>query len=299
MNDGLTTEEGDGGAQRRDIESTPEVRDSSLLVSVIVPTRNNIDTITPLIRSVFDQSTAGGLELLIVDGESTDSTPERAHQLGATVCSYRCNGDMRGFARNLGASRARGTYILFLDSDMELTEGVINECIESIEHGFDALVVPEVTVGVGLLGNVRAWERGLVTAHNYLAAARFLRLAVFRKVGGFDETILGFEDLDFQATLIEKQIKIGRTTRPIIHNEKRMRFRTYLEKRAYYQKTSGYYRLKHPDLARVVFSPIDRVRIYLRGVHQVSDLALITTAITLRTLEIISASRLWNLTLAR
>lgn len=256
------------------------------LVSVVIPTRNNIGTIRMTIGAVLSQSEKDRLELLIIDGESVDGTAECAAQMGATVHSYKCHGDMRGFARNLGASKARGEFLLFLDSDMELSPRVVEECVATIAGDFDALIIPEVTLGSGLLGRIRSWERSQTQRYDYLCVARFMSKTAFLRAGGFDERILGFEDLDLQATLIELGARIGRTVLPIGHNERQLALRTYIGKRIYYERTARFYRDKHPRLSKLVFSPTERLKAYVGGVRHVRDVPLLFAAVILRALEL-------------
>jgi glycosyltransferase involved in cell wall biosynthesis len=268
-----------------------ETESPGTLISVIVPTRNNIATIGATIESVLAQSTGASLELLVVDGQSADGTAELAARMGAVVYSYPCTGDMRGYARNLGARKSHGRFLLFLDSDMRLPTGVIQECVDKISQGFDALIIPETNIGMGLVGNLRAWERNLVQQYDYLSVARFMSRLAFFKTGGFDERIIGFEDLDLQATLIEKDLRIGRTEIPLVHDERGIGLRSYIRKRMYYERTARYYRSKHPEISKIVFSPIDRMRIYVQGLRHINELPLLTIAMALRAFELTPLSR--------
>ena len=91
-------------------------QDSGLLVSVIIPTYNRWPMLGEAVESVLAQ-TAGGYELIVVDDGSTDETRCRLADYGSrlTVLTQRRRGVSA--ARNLGASRASGGYLAFLDSD--------------------------------------------------------------------------------------------------------------------------------------------------------------------------------------
>ena len=254
----------------------------SVSVSVIIPTRNSEKHLGSLIHSVEAQSPEP-LEIIIVDNNSSDRTRQLAEDAGV---QFLTKGPERSAQRNLGAMQARGEYLLFLDSDMELLQGCIAECIARARSGVQAVVIPERTVGEGLLCDVRQWERALIQSNLSLMSARFISADLFRRVGGYDERITGFEDLDLQATLLECGIRIVATTLPILHHEGSLRTREYLAKRRYYNKSSQLYRVKHPSIAREVFSARRRLSMYIDGIRKPRDALMALGAISLRLAEI-------------
>lgn len=91
-------------------------------VSVVILTKNNIDTIDACLYSVLKQ-TRVRLEIIIVDGGSTDGTYEQVllyvrHNGYHTVDVY--EGGNIGESRQLGVEKATNEYIAFIDSDCEL-----------------------------------------------------------------------------------------------------------------------------------------------------------------------------------
>jgi glycosyltransferase involved in cell wall biosynthesis len=90
------------------------------LFSVIIPTYNRAHVILHAVQSVLAQ-TCPDFELIIVDDGSTDSTPNLVGSLSdSRVCYLRQRNRGRTFARNIGASLAQGSYLVFLDSDDEV-----------------------------------------------------------------------------------------------------------------------------------------------------------------------------------
>lgn len=98
-------------------------------VSVIVPARNEALSLPRLLRSLAQQTLPPN-EILVVDDDSEDETAAVAESLGATVVSD--SGPTDGWMGKpwacwLGAQRATGDLLLFLDADTWLEpEGLAN-----------------------------------------------------------------------------------------------------------------------------------------------------------------------------
>ena len=86
------------------------------LFSVIIPTFNRRELLRQTLASVWAQTFAD-YEVIVVDDGSTDGTWEDLLSLRSRVCALRQNNAGPGAARNLGAQRATGKYLAFLDSD--------------------------------------------------------------------------------------------------------------------------------------------------------------------------------------
>jgi len=85
--------------------------------SVIIPTYNRADFIGQTLQSVLNQD-YGELEVIVVDDGSLDNTAAVLQTFIDPRLRYipKENAE-RGAARNYGLARARGEYVLFLDSD--------------------------------------------------------------------------------------------------------------------------------------------------------------------------------------
>src|SRR5579859_7153164 len=92
----------------------------TILFSAIIPTYNRAAFVSRAIDSALGQQlpASTAVEVIVVDDQSTDGTPEVAASYGARIQYLRqaCN-RREGAARNAGAARATGTYFAFLDSD--------------------------------------------------------------------------------------------------------------------------------------------------------------------------------------
>ncbi len=65
-------------------------------------------------------------EVIVVDDESTDGTVDMAKKHGATVYSHALQNDFAS-QRNFGLSKAKGEWVLFVDSDEVVSEELQNE----------------------------------------------------------------------------------------------------------------------------------------------------------------------------
>lgn len=199
------------------------------LVSVIITTKNEEKNIEKCILSVQNQ-TYKNIELILVDNFSEDKTIEIAKKHALKVFS---KGNERSAQRNYGAHIATGKYLMYLDADMILGRDVLSECVQNCEQSHSiALYIPERIVGHGFWIRVRDFERSFYTG-TIIDATRFIKTDSFRKVGGFDESLVGPEDWDFD----RKIRQVGRTgviVTPIFHNEGKFSFKRYLDKKDYY-----------------------------------------------------------------
>jgi glycosyltransferase involved in cell wall biosynthesis len=85
-------------------------------VSVIIPVYNRAGFLREAIDSVLNQ-TWGDFEIIVVDDGSTDGTGEVAKSYGDRIRYFHKKNEGPSKARNHGASRGRGRYLGFLDSD--------------------------------------------------------------------------------------------------------------------------------------------------------------------------------------
>jgi glycosyltransferase involved in cell wall biosynthesis len=201
------------------------------LVSVVITTKNEERNIKNCLQSIVNQ-TFKNIELIVVDNFSEDKTVEIAKKYFAKVYF---KGNERSAQRNYGVQVAKGEYVIYLDADMVLSPGIIEECIKKCaSEKVYALYVPERIIGHGFWIKVRNFERSFYTG-TAIDAVRFVRKDLFLQVGGFDETLIGPEDWDFD----RKMRKISQTAvvdASLYHNEGQFNMNRYLKKKGYYSK---------------------------------------------------------------
>lgn len=181
-------------------------------VSVIIPTYNRFPLLAEAVESVRAQSYTD-YELIIVDDGSEDETDLFAKEPGLCYMKVERTG-MPGATRNRGAEIARGRYLAFLDSDDLWRPNKL------------ALQVPalDASNGCPLLHARELWLRGeKVVSQKGQSHSRsgdvwadalwkctigpstvLMRSAVFRELGGFDETLEVAEDYEFWLRLTSR-----------------------------------------------------------------------------------------------
>ena len=172
-------------------------------VSIIVPTWNEEKYLTRCLDSLVNQSWHGSFETIVVDGGSTDRTVQVAKRYADWVL-VEPNLHV-GAARNLGARKARGEILAFIDADTIANP----HWLEAITRGFH-----EETTAVGLTGPTLPYDGQLYDTITYRLWTIYLqrilllfemphvigfncayRRAPFLQVGGFDEESVMSEDI--------------------------------------------------------------------------------------------------------
>jgi glycosyltransferase involved in cell wall biosynthesis len=225
---------------------------SPVRVSVIVTTRNSAATLERLLASIAAQSYQP-VEIVVVDNASTDATREVALRFTKAVFE---RGPERSAQRNAGVSDASGEYVLILDADMILEPQTVGACLDVAEAtAAVAVVVPESTIGTGLVARIRKLERSCYEGDPTVEAARFFERGAFLRYGGYDEELSGPEDWDLPARMRRAGELVARADAARIqHDESGLTLKAHLAKKFYYGKSLRRYARRHPQLATRQFN---------------------------------------------
>ncbi len=196
------------------------------MVSVIIPTYNRSSQVKACIKSVLDSSYTN-MEIILVDNASTEDISSVAASFDSKKIVYvklRKN-KMAAGGRNAGIRRAKGDYLLFLDSDNVVDQFMIEKLVEAVYENDEIGMIGPLMM-YNKLKN-RVWFAGgsvnLITSRmNCLSNTnnamfemdkgyRFIRTGhlpncmmitreVQEKVGYFDESYyIMFEEADYAA----------------------------------------------------------------------------------------------------
>ena len=104
------------------------------IISVIIPTYNDIKHVTRAIDSVINQNIQN-VQIIVVDDASTDNTTKilkKKYSKKITIIQHKANQKL-GAARNTGIDMANGKYIFFLDSDDWLDPNALEKLLSIAE----------------------------------------------------------------------------------------------------------------------------------------------------------------------
>jgi glycosyltransferase involved in cell wall biosynthesis len=204
-------------------------------VSVIVPAFNEERLLAQSLQSI---RTAMGAfealnwssELIVCDNNSTDRTAEIAHEAGAIVVFEPVNQISR--ARNAGAAKASGDWLVFVDADSSPSVALFVEVRKQILRG--RCLAGGATVSYGAAANgaallaVTAWNA--VSRLTRWAAGSFIfcERAGFREAGGFSEELFASEEIDLFRRLKRLARRKGRSIvilhrHPLLTSDRKLR----------------------------------------------------------------------------
>ena len=116
-----------------------------MFFSVVIPTYNRKPILEKCLKAlehqVFDQSQIAGYEVVVVDDGSTDETVEWLDSTAEFPHVRLFQQDHKGAAaaRNLGVEKATGDTIIFIDSDLVVTEVFLQSHAEKLLEGARSL----------------------------------------------------------------------------------------------------------------------------------------------------------------
>jgi len=181
------------------------VRDSDTvpLISVVIPTLNEEGYLPSTLASVQG---ARGLELIVVDGGSTDDTVRIARSSGAFVVHSEPG---RARQMNEGARVARGSMLLFLHADTRVPRGFAERvrrtlADESVAAGAFGLRIEGPRWSLRVVERLVRW-RCRWFGLPYGDQALFMRAPTFHGAGGYPQQPI-MEDFD----LVRRLRRLGR-----------------------------------------------------------------------------------------
>jgi len=256
------------------------------LVSVVIPTFNSEGTLQKCLESIKKQ-TYQNIEIIIVDNVSKDKTRQIATRFTRKIITEKLG---MSAARNRGLRESKGAYFLSIDSDMELGGTVVGECVDKLSecHRCAGIIIPERSVGGSFWVKIRDFERQFY--HNTdIESARFFRLGVVKKVGGYDEDVTFFEDSTLPQRI--KRSNRGpfcRVKSEIMHHEDNFNIVDWLKKKTRYGRSAVKYVSKYPEFSRQKVSMPARYLIFLKDKRFYSEPILAAGVLILKTLEFVA-----------
>ncbi len=170
------------------------------MLSIIIPTYNEENYLPKLLQSIKDQNFFN-YEIIVADADSADRTREIAESFGCKVVE----GGSPAVGRNSGAKAAKGEYLLFLDSDVILTEGYLESALNEFQEndlgiGITQLIPISDSKKDKLLHDFANFFMKLVESikpHGAGCYGILTKKSLHEEVGGFKESLDFGEDSDY------------------------------------------------------------------------------------------------------
>ena len=186
-------------------------------ISIIIPTYNEEEYLPKLLESIKSQDFTD-YEVIVADAQSDDNTREIAKDYGCVVVE----GGLPGPGRNRGAEVAQGEILLFLDSDLELTENYLSNVVEEFESEELGIAITQMTPlsekkRDKYLHDLANWFMIAVEnikPHGAGCYGIISKKELHDEVGGFDENLNFGEDTDYIERVAEiSEFKVLRNAR--------------------------------------------------------------------------------------
>ncbi len=183
-------------------------------LSIVIPVRNQPETLDELLTSLDRQACPSGwqVEVICVDNNSTDDTPEVIRRHNATYLLETRLGP--SVARNSGVAAATGELLWFIDADaVPLSDDFLVRIVETAARlenfaGFGGpILLPDKQRNnpIAFADHMACWSLWRAdrpTGHSDFQPTSFIcRREDFIRVGGFDTELRVLEDWDLQMRL--------------------------------------------------------------------------------------------------
>ena len=194
-----------------------------MILSIIIPTYNEEEYLPVLLESIKQQDFSD-YEIIVADADSKDNTVKIAEEYGCIVVE----GGMPAVGRNNGAKVAKGDYLLFLDSDLKLTEDYLAKVIYEFKTERLGIAITQMkplskkTEDKLLhdLANLFMISVEKIKPHGAGCYGIIAKRELHERCGGFNEELTFGEDTEYIERLAKKErfkvlrnAKIGVSTR--------------------------------------------------------------------------------------
>ena len=184
------------------------------MISIIIPAYNEEAKIGALVSFLKTHSKGSQLEILLVDGGSTDETVKVAESLGAKVLISPVKG--RASQMNFGAENARGEWLYFLHADTTPPPSFITDIKQKIKAGFECGCFRLKFDDNHPALRFYSWfTRFDIDVFRFGDQSLFVRKALFHQINGFNERLLVMEDQEMVSRL-KSHAQFGIIETPVV-----------------------------------------------------------------------------------
>ena len=197
------------------------------LITVVIPAYNRLDLILETLNSIENQSYSP-LECIIVDDGSPENlSPQIERWVDMHPTSniswkvYRQENQGACGARNYGARKSNGEFVLFLDSDDKLEPTAIEKAKEAAESHNSRIAYFQVQVTYSdlspkanlIYGSPKSKGSNYYMDYSWHTIGALYHKSLLQEVGPWNESVSGNDDWEFQVRAKLKE------TNPVFINE--------------------------------------------------------------------------------
>lgn len=211
--------------------------------SIIVPVYNRPDEVDELLGSLTEQ-TEKDFEVIIVEDGSSVTCEKVCNGYKATldIHYFMKENSGPGQSRNYGVARAKGEYVIILDSDVVLPPGYIESVSDELEKApADAFGGPDKAhssftdiqkaisysmTSFFTTGGIRGSKKKKLDKFYPRSFNMGVRMDVYNKLGGFSKMRFG-EDIDFSIRIFKAGCKCRLFPESWVWHKRRTDFRKF------------------------------------------------------------------------
>jgi rSAM/selenodomain-associated transferase 2 len=190
-------------------------------LSIIIPVLNEQNNIKNTLTAILKNQNNEEIEIIVIDGGSTDNTISQVKNLGIEI--YISPQIGRANQMNLGATKARGDILLFLHGDTIIPHNFARIIIDILAQsevvgGAFSLKINGKKKAFKFIETMANWRSHLFSLP-YGDQGIFLKRSIFEEIGGFKNLAI-MEDFDLIQRL-KKQGKISIASAKVITSQRR------------------------------------------------------------------------------
>ena len=187
--------------------------------SIIIPARDEEAYIGACLQSIEKaaQTFPGQVQTIVVINRCRDNTENIAREFGAQIVRDGCKNLSK--IRNSGAKEVQGEILLTIDADSVMSENMLIEIDSALSSG--------KYYGGGVMLKLERYSLGIIATalmflplilrHRVSAGCLWCYRSDFEAIGGFDESLLSFEDIDFVKRLKAHGMKQGKKSKVLFN----------------------------------------------------------------------------------